>query len=162
MDKPLYFDEQIEQQERARLGHVLACWLVRVFSPLNRMVVSPTENVRRRVARRSVESQLRRRTDFPAGAWSECGPLAGVVAILEIIRKELSLPNHHFLPLDPLVLVMSSGYDIDDVYALLGLESRYGVKYSDEEVERIRQEEWTLGRFVKDLLARHRDGPRTA
>jgi hypothetical protein len=86
--------------------------------------------------------------------WSECGPPAEVAAILEIIRKELALPNHNFVPNDPVVLLMGSGYDKDDVYALMELEERYAVKYKDEEIKRIRMEEWTLGQFVEDLLAR--------
>ena len=84
--------------------------------------------------------------------WNEYGPPSDVAAILEIIRKELHLPNHHFIPDDPVVLVMRSGYDTDDVYALIELEEWGGVKFEDPEVERIRNEEWTLGQFVKELL----------
>ena len=52
------------------------------------------------------------------------------------------------------MLLMSCGYDNDDVYVLIDLEDKFGVKYNNDELERIRKENWTLGRFVKDLLER--------
>ncbi len=141
-------DERLEERERDRAEHVLARFLKKLCPVL--AYNGPPRT------RRSVESQLLQRSDFLPGVWSEYGPPAEVIAILEIVQKELSLPNHNFIPDDPLVLLMSSGYDKDDVYVLLGLEERYGVKYQDEEVERIRNEDWTLGRFVKDLFERNR------
>lgn len=77
-----------------------------------------------------------------------------VVAILKIVQQELNLPNHNLIPDDPVVLLMSSGYDIDDVYALERLEKKYSAKYTDEELQNIRKEDWSLGRFVTDLLVR--------
>lgn len=148
MDQPLFLDEQIEKQERARLGHVLARWLKKLI-PILAYNGPPR-------TRRSVETQLLQRPCFSPKVWSAYGEPVEVVAILEIIRKELSLPNHNFIPDDPLVLLMSSGYDKDDVYAMLELEKRYGVKYQDEEVKRIMDENWTLGQFVKDLLGMKR------
>ena len=146
MIEPLHVDERIEAEERARIGHALARWLKRLFPAL--AYHGPPR------ARRSIESQLLKRPAFSPELWSEYGPPAEIAAILEIIQKELALPNPNFIPDDPVVLLMGCGYDIDDVYALLELEERCAVKYKDEEVERIRKEEWTLGRFVKDLLAR--------
>ena len=146
MIEPLHIDERLEERERARIGHVLARWIKKLIPAL--AYHGPPR------ARRSVESQLLQRPRFSSELWSEYGPPAEVAAILEIIRKELALPNHNFVPNDPVVLLMGSGYDKDDVYALMELEERYAVKYKDEEIERIRKEEWTLGQFVKDLLAR--------
>ena len=146
MVEPLYLDERLEEQERTRVKHVLARWLKKLIPAL--AYNGPPR------ARRSIESQLLLRPRFSSELWSGCGPPAEVAAILEIIRNELALPNHNFIPDDAVVLLMSSGYDKDDVYAMLELEKRYAVKYKDEEVERIRKEEWTLGQFVKDLLAR--------
>lgn len=144
--EPLHVDERIEAHERARIGHALARWLQRLFPALT--YHGPPR------ARRSIESQLLKRPDFSPELWSECGPPAEIEAILKIIRKELALPKHNFIPDDPVVLLMGCGRDIDDVYALLELEEKYAVTFQDEELERIRQEEWTLGQFVKDLLAR--------
>ena len=146
MIEPLYLDERLEEQGRARIGHALARWLKKLFPAL--AYHGPPR------ARRSVESQLRQRPEFLPELWTDWGPPAEVAAILEIIRKELALPNHNFIPDDPVVLLMGSGYDKDDVYALMELEERYAVKYKDERVKRIRKEEWTLGHFVKDLLVR--------
>lgn len=151
MTEPLYIDEQLEEQERARLRHVLGRWLKK-FIPVIAYHGPPR-------ARRSIESQLLTRPGFSPELWSECGPPAEVAAILEIIQEELALPSHNFIPDDPVVLIMSSGHDRDDVYALIAIEKRYAVEYRDEEVEQIRKENWTLGRFVKDILARRRNGP---
>ena len=148
MVKPLYLDERLEEQERARIGHVLARWLKKLIPRL--AYHGPPHT------RRSVEAQLGRRSSFSPEAWREYGPAEEIVEILETVRKELALPNHNFIPDDPLILLMSSGYDRDDVYAVLELEKKFAVKYRDEELERIKNEDWTLGQFVKDLLTRGR------
>jgi len=144
MVEPLYLDERIEEQERVRIGNVLGRWLKKLIPAL--AYHGPP------LSRRSVETQLRERAYFPSELWKEYGPPSDVAAILDIIRKELHLPNHHFIPDDPVVLVMRSGYDTDDVYALIELEEWGGVKFEDKEVERIRNEEWTLGQFVKEVF----------
>jgi hypothetical protein len=146
MIEPLCIDERLEEQERARMGHVLARWLKKLVPVL--AYDGPPRT------RRSVEMQLRRRSHFFADAWSEYGATEEVLKILEILRQELRLPNHNFVPHDPVVVLMSSGYDKDDIYALLELEKKFSVKYSDEEIERIKNENWTLGRLVRDLLGR--------
>lgn len=152
MTEPLYLDERLEERERARLGHVFARWLKKLIPRL--AYHGPP------CARRSVEAQLGQRSCFSREVWREYGPAEEVVGVLETIQKELSLPNHNFIPDDALVLIMSSGYDIDDVYAVLELERKLTVKYTDEELERIRNEDWTLGQFVKDLLTRDRNRKR--
>lgn len=149
MGRPLFWDEPIEARERARFIHVLNGWIRKVFP--NLAVIA------RRPGRRSVETQLRQRSCFSAEAWNDYGPVPRVVAVLEIIQWELALPNHNFLPDDPLVLLMNSSYGIDDTFAFQELESRYAVKYNDEDFQRMKSEEWTLGQFVKDLLERGKD-----
>jgi len=144
MIEPLYLDDRLEEQERVRVGHVLARWIKKLIPAFAYHGVP--------VARLSVEAQLRQRARFPSELWNEHGPPSEVAAILEIIRKELHLPNHHFIPDDPVVLLMRSGYDLDDVYALINLEEWGAVKFEDTEVERIRNEEWTLGQFVKEVF----------
>ncbi len=149
MDRPLFWDEPIEAQERGRLVHVLNGWIRKLFP--NLIIIA------RRPGRRSVETQLRQRTHFSAEAWNEYGPLPQVVAVLELIQWELALPNHNFLPDDPLMLLMNSSYGIDDTFVFQELETQYAVKYNDEDFQRIKNEEWTLGHFITDLLERGRD-----
>ena len=145
MDKPLYLDAQLEKRERAGQTRLFR-WLKAFFPRLAYFEPRP--------GRRSLEVLLRERSRFSAEAWSEYGPLTEVVAILDIIRKELSLPGHNFIPDDSLVLIMNSSDDLDDLYAFGELETRYGVKYSNEDFQRMKNEDWTLGRFVGDLLDR--------
>jgi len=153
MTRPLFFDERVKQTESARLTHVFDRWFKKVFPPLDFSGPSPGR-LWRRAARESVSSQLLQRQSFPSDQWIDYGPISEVETILEIVEHELSLPNHNLIPDDPVVLLMSGGYDVDDVYALKRLENKYSVQYTDEERQKIRREDWTLGRFVADLLAR--------
>ncbi len=146
MDKPLFVDQEIEQEERARLVHVLNRWL-QALLPNIALIARPP-------GRRSVELQLRQRSRFSGELWSRHGPQPQVAALLETIRWELALPNHHFIPDDPLLLLMNSAYGIDDVHAFEAFETRYAVKFTKEELERMKTEEWTLGQFVEELLQR--------
>lgn len=149
MDRPLFLDEPIEAQEHARLVHVFNGWIRKLFPDL--------AIIARRPGRRSVETQLRQRSHFLAEAWNGYGPLPQVIAVLELIQWELALPNHNFLPDDPLALLMNSSYGIDDTFVFQELETRYAIKYNDEDFQRMKNEEWTLGHFVTDLLERGRD-----
>lgn len=146
MEQPLHIDERLEERERVRVIHVLNRWLRKLFP--NSAIIA------RRPGRRSVESQLRQRPHFLAELWNEYGPQPQVISILKTIQWELALPNHNFVPDDPIVLLMKSAYGIDDVFAFQELERRYSVKYQKEELEQIKDEDWTLGQFVKNLLAR--------
>jgi hypothetical protein len=146
MDRPLFWDEPIEARERARLIHVLNGWI--------RKLVPNLAILARRPGRRSVETQLRQRSHFSAEAWNKYGPEPRVVALLNIIQRELALPNHNFLPGDPLVLLINSSYGIDDKFAFQELESRCAVKYNDEDFQRMQAEKWTLGDLVADLMER--------
>lgn len=146
MTEPLYLDERLEERERARVGHIVARWLKKLIPSL--AYCGPPRT------RPSVATQLGRRSSFSADAWRGYGTEQDIAEILETIQKELALPNHNFIPDDPLVLLMGSGYDRDDAYAVLELERKFAVKYTGEELERIRNADWTLGKFVKDLLTR--------
>ena len=112
MDRPLYLDERIEQRERARLKHVFARWLKRFLPAL--AYRGPAGAAIRRDAVASTVGLFTGSVEF---AWAA----AGIVAILEIIREQIGLPNHNFLPDDSLALIMNSVYDLDDVYALANL-----------------------------------------
>jgi hypothetical protein len=74
--------------------------------------------------------------------------------VLKLIQWELGLPNHNFLPDDSVSLLMDSCYGIDDTFVFQELETRYAVRYLEEELRRIREESWTLADLLHDLLDR--------
>jgi hypothetical protein len=146
MDRPLYWDALIEARERTRFVHALNGW-IKKFLP-NVAILA------RRPGRRSVETQLRQRTHFPEEAWRKHLPLPQVMPVLKLIQWELGLPNHNFLPDDSVSLLMDSCYGIDDTFVFQELETRYAVRYLEEELRRIREESWTLADLLHDLLDR--------
>ena len=146
MGTPLFFDEVVERKERARLVHVLNRWLHMIFP--NCVIIA------RRPGRKSIEMQLRKRARFAAEAWAKYGRESQIVAVFKTIQRELALPNHHFIPEDPLTLLISSAYGIDGVFALQAIETQHGAKYGEQDLERIGKEEWTVGQFVADVIRR--------
>lgn len=146
MKRPLFWNELIEARERTRFVHVLNNWISRFFPNLAILA--------RRPGRRSVESQLLQRPHFATEAWREYGLLPQVIAVLKLLQWELGLPNCNFLPDDSLSLLMDSCYGIDDVFVLQEIETRYAVKYRKEDLQRIRDERWTVANLVTDLLER--------
>ncbi|MCE2727743.1 MAG: hypothetical protein LW698_13340 [Planctomycetaceae bacterium] len=74
--------------------------------------------------------------------------------MLKLLQWELGLPNCNFLPDDSLSLLMDSCYGIDDVFVFQEIETRYAVKYRKEDLQRIRDERWTVANLVTDLLER--------
>lgn len=55
----------------------------------------------------SIESQLKRRTEFPAAEWLSRGIEPDqVLPVVTVMATELHLPNHYLLPDDPLAAVL--------------------------------------------------------
>ena len=145
--RPLYLNESVEARALGHWGHGIRRHILKLIPPL-KFYLPPR-------GRPSVISQLEQRPEFPSSMWTEHNSPDDVVAVLKIISGGLNLPNHNFIPEDPLGLIMSSGTDpLDEIEALMELEEKYHVKYTNAERRRISLEEWTLGEFVNDLLER--------
>jgi len=145
-EQPIFWDEPVESRERRRFVHVLNRWIRPLF-PYAAIIA-------RRPGRRSVETQLRRRLRFASEAWQRYAPLPQVISVLKLIQWELALPTCNFLPDDSVTLLMDSCYGIDDRFLFQQLEKRYGVTYQEQEIQRIRNEQWTVANLLTDLLVR--------
>jgi hypothetical protein len=143
--QPLHIDEALENAAKAGAAKRLGRWLQK-YSPLL-IYRDPPYGLT------SVEHQLRQRQASSAAAWAGLGSLADIQCVLEIIQREMSWPNSYFIPDDPATLVLS-GRDFDSIITIMSIEERFGVSYSDSDVERITEEAWTLGQFVQDVAHR--------
>jgi hypothetical protein len=107
----------------------------------------------------SLEKQLRDRPDFPTENWEAQGmPTAAVRRALQVVAKELHLPNDHLIPSDPMRLVLISDYD-DFPLAWLRhkLRHRLQAEFQVDELVRIATDcEVTVEAFVRDVLSRSR------
>jgi hypothetical protein len=125
------------------IGWALAAWLERErFGPMVR----------------SIEQQLRQRPDT-AELWGTALRRQQVsAAIRKIAAEECGWPNDHFIPADPLAIVLWGHKDgLDSVSAVTRLEKELGVTLPDEGTEGLMSQS-TLGELVDRLIANERHG----
>jgi len=139
----LHVDHDLESKERKRLEKRIGCFIKTIF---------PRFAYRDSLPRTSVVSQLNCRPKDVLATWAPCNEIKTTLQILSLFQKELSLPNNHFIPSDPIALIVRSGLDIDSTYLFLALRDKFGVSYDWPQIDRMCNEGWTLGEFIDDLL----------
>ncbi len=145
--KPLAIDEAAEQRYMEQGSRLKAA--LRRFArpiPLLNYYLLPE-------GRTSIEEQLQERSHFPTGEW-EASEISAALA-LEVsteIQLEMYLPCPHFLPEDPVpLLLIPDGDDFAWQHVFLALHRRFGVEYSEDQMLAIKEERWELSRLVRDL-----------
>ena len=143
---PLKFDPAVEEAYRRRGGRI-ARWFRKIFELLLCDVVAGAEQI---------AAQLEQRRHFPHSMWQSAGfPLDATVQILKVLEEEIGLSSFHLIPLDPFVLLMAVGVDDDPwLYLFSEIKDVFGVEYSDAELDRMIEENWSVGRLVSDILAK--------
>ena len=142
---PLYVDPQYEEI-------VEPGWWVRFWMFVWRVKPEPFFS-KIPYGRRSVESQLSARDVFPEAAWSQFDH-GFVRRLLGVVKKEMNLPNDHFLPDDPFFLVLRPEFpECFPVSSFgLGVREEFGLDISRERfLEIIEEGDWTIGRFAQFL-----------
>jgi hypothetical protein len=85
--------------------------------------------------RLQLEAQLNSRHSFPDSDWLRAGfAPEEVLPYLLLIQEELSWPNCHFIPDDPVFLAFFDLWDFADLCLLEAFESRFGVHFTAEEL----------------------------
>ncbi len=103
----------------------------------------------------SIDRQMVARTEFPTAAWSNFPrPLADVLPVLELMRDDLDWPNHHFLPDDPLPLVLTNNDELSGAWFFTGVSLRFKVDYADHELQKMYHENCMVGQLALDILKR--------
>jgi acyl carrier protein len=99
-----------------------------------------------------IERQLEEREKPPESIWgSDPERIALAKIVCKILAEELSWPNDHFIPEDPVNILLWSHVDgLDDVEAVLQLEEKLGVKITEEQTAA--WSDGTLGEMVDCLL----------
>ena len=155
--RPLHIDPVIEagvqrsDVERARgiigFPERVSRWITR--KGVLRLYVPPLHG------HASIRRQMEARTGFPEETWLKFPrPLAEVLPVLNLMREDLDWPNDHFLPDDPLPLLMLNNDDMPWEWFFTGVSLRFKVRYTSDEMFRMYYENWTVGGLVLDLLER--------
>lgn len=149
---PLHIDPETEraiQASRNSLWDRCARWVQRV-SPFLVYYELPH-------GRASVESQLRSRLQFPRIEWENHAHLVdSACSVLDVVQREMDLPNRHFLPDDPLAIVLIPGYD-DLAYdsVRLGINEEFDIKMSAQDLkELLENKNSTVADLVDFVLCR--------
>lgn len=119
---------------------------------------SALEQARFRPMVRSIECQLRERSDT-AGQWGSDPKRREVsTSFRRLIAEEFGWPNDHFVPGDPFGIACWGHRDgMDNVSAVMRIEKEFCFQQPDFEWERL----WlhgTLGEFVDQLMANDSNG----
>ncbi len=151
---PLHIDPvveaQVSRQGLNRLPNWLERRLVRTFP---RLVLAPN----RCHGHESILKQLNSRATFPHRAWATFPkPLKEVLPVLELIRDDLGWPNHHFVPGDPLRLLLVDDDGMSWPWFFSGVALQFSTEYGADDIQRIYAECWTAGQLVLDILERRR------
>jgi len=98
--------------------------------------------------RASVVDQLRRRTTNANESWP---PTMKEVAsrICRLLKVELQLPNDHFIPDDPLPIILESGYQIDRRFFFESIVENFDLKVSDSDWQSMCDNNWSIRNFVE-------------
>jgi hypothetical protein len=105
----------------------------------------------------SLESQLKKRAEFPAEEWHARGiKRHDIEAILAVIASELNLPNEFLIPRDPIKLVMTPDYDDLPLSSVRhGLRSCLGANFElDELAKLVTDPTVTVEAFVRAVSLR--------
>ena len=106
--------------------------------------------------RKSAETQLAGREEFPEAEWIDAGySIDEVRKLLELLRWGLDWPNTHFVPDDPLELVLLDGYfDLGGASFFGRVRYTYGIPFSQEDFDRVGNKGGKLRHLVGDILER--------
>lgn len=89
--------------------------------------------------------------------WENCAhSVDAVCSVLDVVQREMDLPNGHFLPDDPLAIVLIPGYDdlaFDSVR--LGINEVFDIKMSANDLkELLENKNSTVAGLVDFVLCR--------
>lgn len=83
--------------------------------------------------RKQYEATLRERPIIPADIWGNAEQQAVAATLLTIIDDNFGWPNTHFVPWDPVVVVMWAYEDgLDDTAAISDIEKAFSVAFTDD------------------------------
>jgi hypothetical protein len=154
---PICINEEIELAAKesrelaakniGRIGRIME-WLYQHY-PLGPLINPEVPH-----GRASVEAQLRDRLRFPSTDWSELGYTeADILSVLGVIKKEMNHPNHHYIPDDPMSLLVIEDCDLALNSVHQGIRENFGVEFKFIELaEMCFDRKWTIGDLVKFVL----------
>jgi hypothetical protein len=137
LDQPLLYREK-------RLGRRIRRWLSRICLPLEPVPLG----------KRIVDQALTNRQSFASEEWGRLGLTAQTIEpLLAVIAGIGYYPNAHFIPGDSLLfLVRSSATDWFAEQLLERMECRLGRKIDVDIFSRALRDDWTIGRFILEVL----------
>lgn len=106
------------------------------------------------LGRRVVDGALKTRSSAHMVEWNETyGMWSAVMTILFVLKDIGGYPSERFLPGDSLLFVVRcSGIDWYAEQVFCELEDRFGSTLDQGIMQRALTEDWTIGRFVKEIL----------
>lgn len=153
VNRPLYIDPEVEARGRpSKLSafQQTAKWL-HAHLPFVLYYELPR-------GRRSIADQLIHRECFATELWKAYGNTDTIVATLKVLQAQRNWPVHYFIPDDSLMLALIPECS-DEVATTVfyTLNNIFHVRYGDDEIGSLLEQDPTVGDFVRDFLRRYEE-----